>query len=308
MEKIEIVLKKDSSGNDIELNKMSLEESKAIREILDALISIVEFEKDLDLEIGLKSGSAVQQIVGSSQNLKVVYNKIEEAANADPNRLNEYVNPLNIIHNNLKHFSDYKIRYKHNNSSDNIKPLFQKKFKTTRKRAVIENNFNIVFFQGTLELNGGKKPNFHISSVGEPYTIQCSKDEARKVNPFLYKEIKISAWAEQKTRGLQYTFCDIYAGESENYFAEFKTFFSDLKKKEGTEPFHFISEKLEDYYNDKNYAGAKKFIRIFLNQYSLPTYLRTILIMSKAFKNDEILGKTLENVEKLLESKIGKVY
>lgn len=309
MESIEIILKKDSAGNDIQLNKMSLSASKSLREILDALITIVEFEKDLDLKIGLEKGSAAQKLISDEKgHLDVVYNKILEASEGEPTRENLYVNQLNVIYRNFKKFNDYGIYYNHNSKKEDIKPLFQRKFRNVRSRANLDNNFSIKFFKGILELNGGKNPNFHITANGLPYTIQCSKTEARKVNSFLYQEINISAWVKEKKNNIEYNFCDIYAGDSEHYFDELKSFFKDLKNKKGTEPFHFISEKLESYYNKKDYAGAKKLIRTFINSYSLPTYLRTILVVSKSFKEDENLKGLLLEVEKLLSTKIGKVY
>lgn len=309
MESIEIILKKDSEGNDIQLNKMSLSASKSLREILDALINIVEFEKDLSLKIGLEKGSAAQKLISEEDgHLDIVYNKILDASNAESTRENLYVNQLNVIYRNFKKFNDYGIYYNHDSKKDDLKPLFKRKFKNVRSRANIDNNFSIKFFKGILELNGGKKPNFHISANGLPYTIQCSKSEARKVNPFLYQEINISAWVKEKKNNIEYNFCDIYAGDSLEYFEDLKLFFKELKKKKGTEPFHFISEKLESYYNKKDYTGAKKFIRIFINSFSLPTYLRTILVVSKAFKEEENLKESLLEVEKLLSTKIGKVY
>lgn len=309
MESIEIILKKDSEGNDIELNKMSLSASKSLREILDALITIVEFEKDLNLKIGLEKGSAAQKLISDENgHLDVVYNKILDASQGQPTRENLYVNQLNVIYKNFKKFNEYGIYYNYDSKKQDIKPLFTRKFRNVRSRANLDNNFNIKFFEGTLELNGGKKPNFHISVNGLQYTIQCNKQEARKVNTFLYQDIKISAWVKEKKNHLEYQFCDIYAGESEEYFSEFKSFFKDLKNKKGTEPFHFISEQLESFYGKKDYAGAKKFIRIFINKFSLPTYLRTILVVSKAFKEDEKLKDILLEVEKLLSTKIGKVY
>ncbi len=308
MESIDIILKKDSQGKDITLSDMSLETSKSLREILDALINIVEYEQNLDLHIGLEKGSAVQRILGAEQNLNVVYNKILDASNATSKRDNNYVNQLNVIHKNIKNISEYYIFYNSKESKKDIKPLFLNKFKNIRSKNNIENNFNIEFITGVLELNGGKKPNFHLNSKELPITIQCNFEEAIKVNSFLYKEIKVSAWASSTPKGMEYKFCDLYAGESEKYFSEFSCFFKELMKKEGTEPFHFISEKLEKLYDEKDYAGARKFIRIFLNKHSLPTYLRTILVISKSFKNDDYFYDIFQKVESLLSNKIGKIY
>ena len=104
------------------------------------------------------------------------------------------------------------------------------------------------------------------------------------IGKFLYDNIKISAHAKAKKDSMEYSFCDIYVGQSEGYFNEFKEFHSELKNKVGTQKFHFISEKLEELYNSKNLTGAKKFIRLFLNEYSEVTYLKSILIISKGFK------------------------
>ncbi|UPQ79848.1 hypothetical protein M0M57_03205 [Flavobacterium azooxidireducens] len=308
MDSIEIKLKKDSTGRDISLGSMSLDASKSIREILDALIAIVEFEQDLNLKIGLEEGSAVQKIIGSDNNLQVVYNKIKDAADGSPQRLNKYVNSLNIIYKNLESIEDYDISYKSNRGVESIKPLFTQKFRSKRNSDVTENNFNLEFFSGKLELNGGKKPNFHLFTNNTTYTIQCSEKQAKDVGAFLYENIKISAHAKAKKDSMEYNFCDIYVGTSEGYFNEFKDFYTELKDKSGTQKFHFVSNKLEQFYNQKNYSGAKKFIRLFLNEFSHVTYLRTILVISKAFKNDEYLGDILSDVEKLLSKKIGKAY
>lgn len=287
---------------------MTLQDTKSLREILDALINIVEYEKNLGLKIGIRKSSAAESIIGTNADLQIVYQKIKDAADAKPTRDRIYVNNLNVIRDNIAKKQDFEIVYKSNSAKKSLKPLFVKKFKTVRKRSASENNFNVQFFEGYLEENGGKKPNFHIISNQEAFTIQCTKEEAIKVNPFLYKTFHISAWAKSKNEKMEYEFCDIYAGNAEKYYHDFKTFFKDLAGKTGTEPFHMISGMLEKLYNQKDFNGAKKFIRIFLNQYSTPNYLRTILLISKGLKNNHDLSEILIDVENLLESKIGEIY
>jgi hypothetical protein len=308
MHNIEIVLKKDSQGNEIDLNSMSLETSKAVRQILNSLIAIVEHEKDLNLKIGIEKGSVAERIIGNEPNLKVVFKKIIKASEPTSKRDNFYVKHLNILYDNFQKVEEYEMFYNSEGSKRDLRPLFSNKFKKSRTRKKVENNFNIEFISGVLEQNGGKKPNFHLVNKTEPITIQCDIQQAQNVNKFLYKEIKVSAWAKATSRGMTYQYCDLYVDNSEKYFYEFSEFFKNLKNQEGTEPFHSISEKLEEFYNSKDYAGARKFIRIFLNEFSIPIYLRTILVISKAFKNDEYFKTTLEKVESLLSEKIGKVY
>jgi hypothetical protein len=309
MESINFILKKDAEGRDIHLDNMSLEASKALREILDALIAIVEYEKDPNLHIGIKKGSAAQQLINENGTLQVVYNKILNAANVRPDRDNFYVAQLNVIHKNIHKTKDFEISYKTPIDKQNLNSLFVKKFKEKRDRKKDENNFNVEFITGYLELNGGKKPNFHlIGKDDSKFTIDCSIVDAQKVNVCLYSTINISAWAKSKKNGMKYDFCDIYVGNSEKYFKDLKDVIKQLKKKQGTEPFHFISEKLESYFDSKDYAGALKFIRIFKNKYALPIYLRTILVICKGFKNDPFFEETLKEIEELLSNQIGKVY
>ncbi|TNJ47119.1 hypothetical protein KFZ70_05035 [Tamlana fucoidanivorans] len=309
MESIQIILSKDSDGKDINLLNMSLDETKSLRQILDAFIKIVEHEADLNLKIGVKQGSAVPLMLSPDNQMEVVYNKIKDAHENSPERDNLYVNELNVIRDVIDDKFDFDIVYNRESSvKESLKPLFTKRFRNRRVRRVYRNDFSVKFIDGWLEQNGGVKPNFHLVVNDEKITIQCNHEEARKVNPFLYNEIKISAWTKDKNGRIQYSFCDIYAGKSEDYYYDFKKFFNELKDKKGTEPFHLISEKLEGFYDGQNYSGAKKFIRVFLSNYASPVYLRTILVISKGFKDHEDLSEILAEVENKLTLKIGKVY
>jgi hypothetical protein len=308
MESIQVILRKNPQGNEIDLLNMSLSETKSLRQILDAFISIVEHEKELNLKIGIKKGSAIPLMMSPDNQMEAVYKKIKAAYESKPERENLYVDQLNIIKDNIEDNLDFDIIYKTPFEKQSLKPLFTKRFKKKRVRRIYKNDFSIKFIEGKLEQNGGAKPNFHLIVNNERITIQCSHKEARKVNPFLYKDINISAWTKDKNGGIQYDFCDIYAVKSLDYYHDFKVFFNDLKNKKGTESFHFISEKLESFYNTQNYSGAKKFIRAFLSNYSPSVYLRTILVISKGFKDHEDLSELLSKIEQKLELKIGKVY
>ncbi|MFT6443314.1 MAG: hypothetical protein ACJASM_002874 [Salibacteraceae bacterium] len=309
MDIIEFKLKTDKDGNEVQLDNMSLSSTKAVRAILDALINIVEFEKDLDLKIGIEKGSATQRILSeNTEDLAVVYNKIKNVANGSPNRQKTYVSQLNVIYDNFREFGDYEASYRDELKVEDLKPLFQNKFKRFRSSGKLEQEFRVRFFNAELEQNGGVKPNFHISENNKRYTIQCSKEEAQKVNAFLYKDVMISTWEKRKKYTTEYKFCDIYAGNSVNYYDDFEAFFDKLKWLKGPEPFSFISDKLCEYYDQQDLAGARKFIRIFINPLSPPIYLRTILMFSKAFREEETLKESLDKIENLLSNKVGKVY
>ncbi|PRP68111.1 hypothetical protein [Nonlabens agnitus] len=319
MDKIEFILKKDADGNNVNLNRMSIADTLAVREILDALLSIAQHEAGLNLQIGLKKSSAAialydrptleNSTIQKEPGLEVVFKKIQTAAESKEDRDNFYIGKLNKVLHNVEKFQEFEVNYTVDEKTESIKPLFSKKFRKTRKRVKLPNNYNIKFISGVLQENGGSKPNFHLVLPDDrSFTIQCTKEEAQKINTLLYRKVHISAWAKQLKYNIEYQYCDIYVGSSEDLFQEFDSFFKKLKQLEGTQPYHAISEKLMDYYDNKEYIKAKKFIRCFINDFALPSYLRIILTISKGLREEEDLTGVLAQIEKILENQVGKVY
>ncbi|MPT36408.1 MAG: hypothetical protein E2604_15300 [Flavobacterium sp.] len=317
MDSIEIVLRKDSRNQEINLDHMSIESSEALKEILESLIAIAKYEKEqnnLNLQIGIEKGSACEKLIGDESSLRTVYNKIEEASRNTKNRDNFYVNNLKVIQSNLDKKTDFSIVYKSNGKSEEITELFKNQFKIKRQKNLNENSFHVEFIKGKLMQNGGTNPNFHLQIPSGIITIDCDEKEAQKVNRYLYKDTYISAWVQRKNNDKQkYKFCDLYTPElSIEQFNDFGEFFKSIHGKKGTEPLHSISKKLESFYNIKNYGNAAKFIRIFNNKEVNPNYLKTILVLSKNLENavdsdkDRAFIEALNNLRVLLNKKLGK--
>ncbi|ABQ03692.1 hypothetical protein [Flavobacterium johnsoniae] len=316
MDSIEIVLKKDNNNRDIDLDNMPIGATESLKNILESLIEIARYEKtinNIDLNIGVKSGSACEMLIGTPDNLKVVYNKIEDVVNNKPSRDNFYVKNLNIIRNNIHEKKDAKIFYLKDNSRTEITNLFDKSFKEKREKDKTLNYFEVEFIKGKLLQNGGTNPNFHLQIPAGIITIDCTEEEAQKVN-YLYQEIYISAWVDKKKKGKRvYRFCDFYMTDSaKQHFIDFEKFFKEISTLKGTEPLHRISSKLESFYNIKDFENASKFLRIFNNKEVNPNYLKTILVLSKNIdKNidsvkNKIFVDTLKNLNQLLNKKIRK--
>lgn len=313
MESFEIILFKDSEGNPIQLDNLTVEASKSVREILDALIKIAEYERDknnLNLKIGLENCCAAHKLYSEDEDsMDIVLDNIFNVINDSTDRDNEYVSQLNIIHKNIANNEGSEIKIKKKGKLIDLKNNFAKPFRLKRTKIKIENNFKVEFIKGKLQQNGGKNPNFHLEiNHGEELTISCSTSEAIKVNKFLYQDIYISAWAKSNGHKMIYNFSDLYLEKDVHYFNDFKDFFKKLENARDTEQYHLISNKIKSYYNELDFISAKKFIRLFINENSLPVYLRTILINSKVFKYEEELMDVLIEIEGLLQKKIGKVY
>ncbi len=312
MESFEIILYKDSEGNPIHLDDLSLDASKSVREILDALINIVEYEKNknnLNLKIGLENCCAAHKLYWEDDIMDIVFNNINNVIKDSNDRDNEYVSMLNVVYKNISLSDTSEIKINRKDKVIDLKDNFSKPFRAKRSTSKIKNNFKIEFIKGKLQQNGGENPNFHLKiNHTDELTISCNIPEAIKVNKFLYQDIYISAWSKFNGHKMLYDFSDIYLEKDINYFKDFKDFFKKLENAKDTEQYHLISNKIKIYYDNLDFISARKFIRLFINKNSLPVYLRTILINSKSFKDEEELTDLLINVEQLLQNKIGKVY
>lgn len=316
MDSIEIVLKKDNNNRDIDLDSMSIGATESLKEILESMISIARYEKqinNIDLKIGVRKGSACPLFSGEHNDLRVVHRKIEDVVQNKPTRDNFYVKNLNIIRNNIHEKKDFKIFYINNNTKKEITHYFDNSFKEKRERDLTPNYFEVEFIKGKLMQNGGSNPNFHLEIPAGIITINCTEEEAQKVN-YLYKEIYISAWVDKKKKGKRsYKFCDLYITDSaKQHFIDFEKFFKNISTLKGTAPLHKISSKLEAFYNSKDFDNAAKFLRIFKNKEVNPNYLKTILVISKNIKEyaDPVLNKSyidsINELEQLLTKKIRK--
>jgi hypothetical protein len=173
-----------------------------------------------------------------------------------------------------------------------------------RERKDIKHNFNIGFFKGKLYESGGKKPNFHIEQNNLKFRINCSETKAIEVGKFLYKEVKIAAWGKLNANDkMVYDFCDIYNGNQEDVYSDFKEFININNSLAGTEPLKHIHYKLKNYYSEGKFKESRKFIKLFCNETADVNRLRSILLISKPFKENDEIKDLLNNIENLIQFK-----
>ena len=308
MSKIEIIINKEIDGIDASLSSLSINGTNALIEILTALRNIAVYENKPDIKIGLVEGSACAIFEGENETIEDIHTSIMKVVDNEPNRENIYVSNLQIIKDQIKNRGlEINVKYFHNNSEISLLNLFNEPFRKKREKKVVENNFNIEFFKGKLETNGGRTPNFHIVSNNDKFVISCTEQESQRVSIFQYKEFRFSAWAKMGSDGkMQYKFCDIYESTGRDFFAEFRDFFSELKNLNGSELIKKIHYKLKEFYSNGQFAESKKFIRIFINEYSDISALMSILIISKRFKHQEDLRDLLTSIENLIVNKTKK--
>jgi hypothetical protein len=304
VEDIQFRITKDSNGEDISLDNLSINATNSLIEILTALRNIAIYENKPDLTIGVKRGSACASINGY-EGLQVVRDGFWKVFNNDDDRNNVYVNNMQIIKDQIKKSDlEFEVSFLEDEDRVQVIDLFERKFRKRRERKAVENNFKIEFFNAKLMSNGGNKPNFHVMDKQYPYTISCSVEEAKKVSPFLYENLRFSAWGKINSNNkMEYTFCDIYNANERDFYSEFKIFFTEMKTLEGTEPIKRIHYKLKEFYSNHQYKESRKFIKLFCNDFADINHLTAILIISKAFKEHDDLKDLLKKIENLIVSK-----
>lgn len=305
VEDIQFRITKDSNGDEICLDNLSIKATNSLIEILTALRNIALYENEPDLTISVTKGSAIAAIKGE-ETFQDVREGFWKVFNNESDRDNVYVHNMQIIKDQItKSDLEFEISYS-NNDGDRIQviDLFKRKFRKKRERKAVENNFKIEFFDAKLMSNGGNKPNFHVMDQHNSYTIKCTEAEAKKVSPFLYEKLKFSAWGKMNSQNkMEYTFCDVYNANERDFYNEFKLFFSELKQLEGTEPIKLIHYKLKEFYSNSQFKESRKFIKLFCDDLADVNHLKTILIISKAFKQHADLQDLLKKIEELIVSK-----
>lgn len=307
--KIEFKITTDVDGKPVELDSLSVQATKSLIVIIENLSKIAELENDKnnsDIRINISKGSASVSIEAPVSKIIKIQNNIELVRKNDKNRSSTYVDSLNALTQLVKSNGLLYEAYTNTTGADiPIIDIFSKKYKTKRKTTKNELYFNLEFFKGKLIENGGIKPNIHIEIAGNKHKISCTEEEAIKVNKFLYKDVKISAFGKLDANNkMTYKFCDIYNDLAYDYFSDFNEFIKLNKSLKGTEPLKQIHYRLKDYYSAGEFKESRKFLRLFCDEVVDVNRLRSILLISKSFKNNEDIKDLLDCIEKNIENKI----
>ena len=306
-DKLEFKIITDSNGKKIELDNLTVEAAQALMVFVESLTKIAEQSSNpQQVKISVTPGSACVALEAPEAEIREIENEMK-IVSRNKSTKREFVEPLRAIQVLISNNGlGYEANVIKNNNRTPIIDLFKqkKRFQLAQKER-IKSEFGIAFFYGKLIEVGGKNPNIHILIDDKKQTISCSEEQARMVNNLLYNDIKISAW-EKKVKGQKsvYTFCDTYVDI--NLYKELKVFVDSNLKKEGTAPLKDIHYKLRDYFNDKKFGEANKLLKLFSNDNIDIGRLRTILVITKSFRENDKLKKSISVIEDILQDKIEK--
>jgi hypothetical protein len=302
--KLELKITEDSNGQRVRLQDMSLKESKSLVTLLEALTNIIEQSTDnKEIRLQVVDGSIAIAAGASDDVIAEIKNSFQDVL--DRKSVNkELVHNWRRIQeliwaNGLHYEASFYQSGQHFPIIDTIKESRTFKTKITRRKA----EYELKFIDGRLIENGGKSPNMHIiDKAGNRYTIKCTEAEARKVNTLLYQPIKVSAW-RKITSDRNYTFCDSYLNDL--VFKDFK----DFIKSEENDYDKFLNNlhyKIKAYIDNKDFGNLRKLLRLFNHTSVESSTLKTVLIITKSFRDNEEIKSNRLILKELLEKKKGK--
>lgn len=304
-ERFEFKILKDKDGEDTDLTKLSLSESKAFLILLDSMISLAEstgLNKD-DFEIKIEKGSACVAI--ESLNLNPLINEYQDVLSNNSNNsdaVQAFRNVQNLfLSNGLTYSSQIKTI---NASNDVFNEIY--KAKTFRTKSIKRSKeFEISFLKGHLQEIGGKNPNFHIVSNSKTLKIECIQREAHVIKNKLYEEIMLSVIKTKFKNGKStYKFVDYYSNEDD--FKLFKTLINEGYESKHLDYLRQINRIIKEAIKSDDFIRARQILKLFNNDFTDESIQKTILIITKAFIDHNNIKHIRKSIKSILERKRGE--
>ncbi|PRD56748.1 hypothetical protein [Sphingobacterium gobiense] len=302
-DRFEFKILKDKDGSETDLKGMSLTESKAFLVLLNSVVTLAEnINLDSSYEIKIERGSACVAIEGTDLNpLISEYDKILENRSNNYEAVTAFRNIQSLFwENGLTYLSRYRTAdFEETNVYDKI--YNSKTFRTKSIRR--DKNIEVYFLKGYLQEVGGKKPNFHLDINGNRVKIECTVEQAQRVKNELYKEVHVSV-IKRSTAKVTYSFLDYYSDS--NIYKEYKDLINSIYESSRLDAVRSVNCNLRNSLVSKNYTKARSLIKLFNNDFTDESILKTILILTKSVPNEASIFNLRSSVKTILEKKRGE--
>lgn len=285
----------DRDGKNVTLGDMPIEAAKAFLTFYQAMVTLAELSGDENPRVGIKPGSAVAIATGRTAEL------IEE-------KYDQVVAGECVDHEIVKQWRQVQARVQANGvgleinavSARGVRQLKAdiKQAKTFVKKPVKSKFSNsIKFISGKLTDMGA---NLHVTTdEGEKITIECEESIALQAVPYIFKPVWVAVWAKKATTGTSasYELCDVYNGEEQ--YNGFKDFFEDLEKESRIAGLTAIHQTIKAELAKDDFRALQKLLKLWNHSTTDIQTLKIILVITKAFKNDERLAGQIAELQKL---------
>lgn len=285
-----------ANGSKVSLDNLSGEALTSFLQAVSHLKNIIKSQSDeRKITYKIVEGSASVEALSAVGEIDVFYGKFRETLDkGNPNSevIKEYKLLKECLSNDDLDF-DFHYTLNGNKKEDLKERVISSRFKSKRDRSPWKHELAVKM--GQLYLVGGTSPNYHLElGRNEKFTIHCSKEDAIEVNKDLYRNIKVLVEAKtKKSKAVDEKLTHKIILDSENA-GIFKKFLTEYNKTNDLiEKLGLMHDFVFDNSNDKiKLLHLMKYLIIgFSSENFHQSELKTVLVISKAFKDDPFLSK-----------------
>lgn len=289
---LKIKILRDSQGNNVDLSNITIDAADALKVFIDSLTKFAKtYDNASEIKLKLDNGSISTCLVLPDED-EIISQEIDDIISNTSNN-NDRINIFKTIQDKIQlNGLEYQVYLNKRNQPEREVTQIFKGRKFSRRRQTYHRQYSIEFIEGILFEAGGKsKVNVHIENEesNTEYIIECSRDEAKKLNERLYSKVYISTIRNCKTENdITYKYIDSYL--TDTYYTFFKSLHESLTRTDDIEKYDLIYNYIVDTVNSEERPNEEliKLIRLYNNKFSEKGIVRTILMTLKPIISSEI--------------------
>lgn len=294
----------DSSGNEVALNSIPIDAAAALSVFIESLTAFAKsYDDGTDIKLALENGCIETSIVFPEEEEYIAedIDDIISGRSYDNYRIKLFKDMQDKI---LQNGLTYQVFLKQNQDQEEVTDYFKgKKFPIRRSRN--DKEYQMVFLEGFLYEAGGKsKTNVHIQIGDEEHTIECTRDQAKRLNERLYSTVYIAATKKMTTnKADKYVLIDSYLKEES--FKAYKALHESIFNSKTLEKYDILHYYMRDIIISDSIENEEliKIIRLYNQFYIDRGILRTILMTLKPIiKNNEGLTPYYDRISETFRS------
>lgn len=280
-----IKINRDSQGNELSLENIPIEAAESLKIFIDSLTQFAKMHGNgSDIKLSLKNGCVENALIYPESETSIA-DEIEEIIEGKADN-NDSIKLLKAIQDRVKaNGLDYSVIHKMNNETINLTEKFKAKNFPYNRGLRKEHKEKVLFIVGYLyEAGGDKTTNIHLRIDDEKIKVECTENQAKKLNQRLYDDVFLAVIKKWKSGSKpSYTLLDSYI--TQNRFEEYRDFYQCIISDNTLERFDVLHDKLVEVYSGSDNIGdLVKFINVFNYSQCDRGVLRTILMALKPIK------------------------